>query len=101
MILKVVFDDATKEREELLSNQKNNENKNKIVKVDLRIAMCVKKRARLTKGGYSFFISRLTLLGLQQTSQSIISWYSPSWKSRYSEKLSKHVKQVISTFIID
>ena len=28
--LKVVFDDAIKEREELLSNQKNNENKNKI-----------------------------------------------------------------------
>ena len=52
--LKVVFDDAIKEREELLSNQKNNENKNKIVKVDLRIAMCVKKRARLTKGGYSY-----------------------------------------------
>ena len=26
--LKVVFDDAIKEREELLSNQKNNENKN-------------------------------------------------------------------------
>ena len=52
--LKVVFDDAIKEREELLSNQKNNENKNKIVKVDLRIAMCVKKRARLTTGGYSY-----------------------------------------------
>ena len=29
--LKVVFDDAIKEREELLSNQKNNENKHKIV----------------------------------------------------------------------
>ena len=52
--LKVVFDDAIKEREELLSNQKNNENKNKIIKVDLRIAMCVKKRARFTKGGYSY-----------------------------------------------
>ncbi len=52
--LKVVFDNAIKEREDLLSNQKNNENKNKIIKVDLRIAMCVKKHARLTKGGYSY-----------------------------------------------
>ena len=52
--LKVVFDDAIKERDELLSNQKNNENKDKIVKVDLRIGMCIKKRARLTKGGYSY-----------------------------------------------
>ena len=52
--LKVVFDDAIKERDELLSNQKNNENKDKIVKVDLRIAMCIKKRARFTKGGYSY-----------------------------------------------
>ena len=52
--LKVVFDGAIKERDELLSNQKNNENKDKIVKLDLRIAMCVKKRAKLTKGGYSY-----------------------------------------------
>ena len=47
--LKVVFDDAIKERYELLSNQKNNENKNKIVKVDLRIAMCVKNAQDLLK----------------------------------------------------
>ena len=52
--LRVVFDDAIKERDELLSNQKNNENKDKIVKIDLRIAMCIKKLARLTKGGYSY-----------------------------------------------
>ena len=52
--LKVVFDDAIKERDELLSIQKINEYKDKIVKVDLRIAMCVKKLARLTKGGYSY-----------------------------------------------
>ena len=52
--LKVVFDDAIKEPDELLSSQKNNENKDRIVKVDLRIAMCVKKRARITKGGYSY-----------------------------------------------
>ena len=52
--LKVVFDNAIKERDKLLFNQKDNENKDKIVKVDLRIAICVKKRARLTKGGYSY-----------------------------------------------
>lgn len=52
--LKEVFDNAIKERDELLFNQKNNENKDKIVKIDLKIAMCVKKRARLTKGGYSY-----------------------------------------------
>ena len=52
--LKVVFGDAIKERDELFSSQKNNENKDKIVKVDLRIAMCIKARARLTKGGYSY-----------------------------------------------
>ena len=52
--LKVVFDGAIKERDELLFNQKNNENKDKIIKLDLRIAMCVKKRASLTKGGYSY-----------------------------------------------
>ena len=47
--LKVVFDDAIKEREELLSNQKNNENKNKIVKVDLRIAICIKNAQGLLR----------------------------------------------------
>ena len=52
--LEEVFDSAIKERNKLLSNQKNNENKDKIVKIDLRIAMCIKKRARLTKGGYSY-----------------------------------------------
>ena len=57
--LKVVFDGAIKERDELLSNQKNNENKDKIVKLDLRIAMCVKKRARLTKGGYSYLPEKM------------------------------------------
>ena len=57
--LKIVFDNAIKERDKLLINQKNNENKDKIVKVDLKIAMCVKKRARLTKGGYSYLPEKM------------------------------------------
>ena len=47
--LKVVFDGAIKERDELLFNQKNNENKDKIIKLDLRIAMCVKNAQDLLR----------------------------------------------------
>jgi len=52
--MKVVYDRAIKEREFLLSNQSNNENKEKIIIVDLRISMCIMKRAKLTLGGYSY-----------------------------------------------
>jgi len=44
----VVFDKAIKERELLLNNKISHENKEKIIVVDLRISMCIKKRARLT-----------------------------------------------------
>ena len=55
----VVFDKAIKERELLLSNQINHENKEKIIVVDLRISMCIKKRARLTLGGYSYLPEKM------------------------------------------
>ena len=55
----VVFDKAIKERELLISNQNNHENKEKIIVVDLRISMCIKKRARLTLGGYSYLPEKM------------------------------------------
>ena len=55
----VVFDKAIKERELLISNQSNHENKEKIIVVDLRISMCIKKRARLTLGGYSYLPEKM------------------------------------------
>ena len=55
----VVFDKAIKERELLISNQNNHENKEKIIVVDLRISMCIKKRARLTFGGYSYLPEKM------------------------------------------
>ena len=39
----VVFDKAIKERELLLDNQISHENKEKIIVVDLRISMCIKR----------------------------------------------------------
>ena len=35
------------------------ENKEKIIVVDLRISMCIKKRARLTLGGYSYLPEKM------------------------------------------
>tara|TARA_Y200000002_G_scaffold230619_1_gene190394 strand:+ start:433 stop:732 length:300 start_codon:yes stop_codon:yes gene_type:complete len=55
----VVFEKAIKERELLLINQSNHENKEKIIVVDLRISMCIKKRARLTLGGYSYLPEKM------------------------------------------
>ena len=55
----VVFDKAIKERELLISNQNNHENKEKVIVVDLRISMCIKKRARLTLGGYSYLPEKM------------------------------------------
>ena len=55
----VVFDKAIKERELLLSNQNKHENKEKIIVIDLRISMCIKKRARLTLGGYSYLPEKM------------------------------------------
>jgi len=55
----VVFDKAIKERELLLNNQISHENKEKIIVIDLRISMCIKKRARLTLGGYSYLPEKM------------------------------------------
>ena len=55
----VVFDKAIKERELLLNNQIGHENKEKIIVIDLRISMCIKKRARLTLGGYSYLPEKM------------------------------------------
>ena len=55
----VVFDKAIKERELLLNNQISHENKEKIIVVDLRISMCIKKRASLTLGGYSYLPEKM------------------------------------------
>ncbi len=55
----IVFDKAIKERELLLNNQISHENKEKIIVVDLRISMCIKKRARLTLGGYSYLPEKM------------------------------------------
>ena len=55
----VVFDKAIKERELLLNNQISHENKEKIIVTDLRNSMCIKKRARLTLGGYSYLPEKM------------------------------------------
>ena len=55
----VVFDKAIKERELLLNNQISHENKEKIIVVDLRISMCIKKRARLTLAAYSYLPEKM------------------------------------------
>ena len=55
----VVFDKAIEEREFLFNNQISHENKEKIIVVDLRISMCIKKRARLTLGGYSYLPEKM------------------------------------------
>lgn len=52
--VKVVFEKAIIEREFLLNGQVQHEHKDKITIIDLRISMCIKKRARLTLGGYSY-----------------------------------------------
>ena len=55
----VVFDKAIKERALLLGSQINHEHKEKIILVDLRISMCIKKRAGLTLGGYSYLPEKM------------------------------------------
>ena len=50
--IEVVFEKALIERDELIKKQVNNSMKDKIIILDLRIAMCIKKRARVTLGGY-------------------------------------------------
>ena len=52
--LEVVFSKAIIEREALIKDQIRDENKKEIIIIDLRISMCIKNRARLTLGGYSY-----------------------------------------------
>ena len=51
--VKAVFEKALIERDKLIKEQVNDSMKDKIIILDLRIAMCIKKRARITLGGYS------------------------------------------------
>ena len=51
--VKAVFEKALIERDKLIKEQVNDSMKDKIIILDLRIAMCIKKRARVTLGGYS------------------------------------------------
>ena len=52
--VKLVFEKAIKNRKSLLNSQVMHENKDKIIILDLRISICIKKRARLTLGGCSY-----------------------------------------------
>ena len=51
--VKAVFEKALIERDKLIKEQVNDSMKDKIIILDLRIAMCIKKRATVTLGGYS------------------------------------------------
>ena len=51
--IETIFEKALIERDKLIKKQVNNSMKDKIIILDLRIAMCIKKRARVTLGGYS------------------------------------------------
>ena len=52
--LMIVFRRAIIERDALIKGQIEDENKKKIIIIDLRISMCIKNRARITLGGYSY-----------------------------------------------
>ena len=52
--LMILFSKAINEREALIKSQIGDENKKEIIILDLRISMCIKNRARLTLGGYSY-----------------------------------------------
>ena len=52
--VKAVFEKALIERDKLIKQQVNDSMKDKIIILDLRIAMCIKKRATVTLGGYSY-----------------------------------------------
>ena len=48
-----IFDKALLEKEKKLISQKNHSNKNEVIIIDLKIAMCIKEMAKIVKGGYS------------------------------------------------
>ena len=52
--IETIFEKALIERDKLIKEQSNNSMRDRIIILDLRIAMCIKKRARVTLGGYSY-----------------------------------------------
>ena len=52
--IETIFEKALIERDQLIKKQVKDSMRNKIIVLDLRIAMCIKKRARVTLGGYSY-----------------------------------------------
>ena len=52
--IETIFEKALIERDRLIKEQNNNSMMDRIIILDLRIAMCIKKRARVTLGGYSY-----------------------------------------------
>ena len=52
--IETIFEKALIERDRLIKEQSNNSTRDRIIILDLKIAMCIKKRARVTLGGYSY-----------------------------------------------
>ena len=52
--IETIFEKALIERDRLIKEQSNNSMMDRIIILDLKIAMCIKKRARVTLGGYSY-----------------------------------------------
>ena len=52
--IETIFEKALIERDRLIKEQRNNSMRDRIIILDLRIAICIKKRARVTLGGYSY-----------------------------------------------
>ena len=52
--IETIFEKALIERDRLIKEQSKNSMMDRIIILDLRIAMCIKKRARVTLGGYSY-----------------------------------------------
>ena len=57
--IEVVFEKALIERDQLIRKQVRDSMRDKIIILDLRIAMCIKKRARVTLGGYSYLPEKM------------------------------------------
>ena len=57
--IEVVFEKALIERDQLIRKQVRDSMRDKIIILDLRIAMCIKKRARVTLGGYSYLLEKM------------------------------------------
>ena len=53
-----MFFKALKKRELLIKDGAKKHSK-KIIDLDLHISMCIKKRAKLTKGGYNFILTEM------------------------------------------